>query len=179
MHLPQRSRTRSAAVAAAFVAFAAITIGIQHRAEAADYPTRPITLIVPYPAGGGNDVIENRGGAGSTIGTRDAARSQRRHIRLLGSTVLVDEPISAKVVRKNGDLLLFDAVTFFSTIQSDHLFPSGLLALLPREAKTAPLGWRPQKRGGIQRAESLWIRDRELHETANGERLASPCTSRL
>ena len=61
-------------------------------AVAADYPTRPITLIVPYPAGGGNDVIarlvaakmsaslgqpiviENRGGAGSTIGTRDAAR---------------------------------------------------------------------------------------------------------
>jgi tripartite-type tricarboxylate transporter receptor subunit TctC len=58
-----------------------------------DYPSRPIRLIVPYPAGGGNDVIarlisngmsvklgqpiviENRGGAGSTIGTRDAARS--------------------------------------------------------------------------------------------------------
>lgn len=76
-----------AAVAAVIVvsvaAFAAL---------AADYPTRPITLIVPYPAGGGNDVIarlvaakmsaslgepiviENRGGAGSTIGTRDAAR---------------------------------------------------------------------------------------------------------
>ena len=60
---------------------------------AASYPARPITLIVPYPPGGGNDVIarlvsakmsadlgepiviENRGGAGSTIGTRDAARS--------------------------------------------------------------------------------------------------------
>jgi tripartite-type tricarboxylate transporter receptor subunit TctC len=62
-------------------------------ASAADYPARPITFIVPYPVGGGNDVIarlvaakmseslgqsmviENRGGAGSTIGTRDAARS--------------------------------------------------------------------------------------------------------
>jgi len=58
-----------------------------------DYPTRPITLIVPYPAGGGVDVmgrligaklsmalgqqvvIENRGGAGGMIGTRDAARA--------------------------------------------------------------------------------------------------------
>ncbi|HUC48402.1 MAG TPA: tripartite tricarboxylate transporter substrate binding protein [Xanthobacteraceae bacterium] len=57
------------------------------------YPTRPITLIVPYPAGGGVDVmgrmvgqklsaalgqqvvIENRGGAGGMIGTRDAARA--------------------------------------------------------------------------------------------------------
>ena len=62
-------------------------------AIAQDYPTRPITLIVPYPAGGGVDtmgrlvgqklsaalgqqvVIENRGGAGGMIGTRDAAKS--------------------------------------------------------------------------------------------------------
>jgi tripartite-type tricarboxylate transporter receptor subunit TctC len=62
-------------------------------AAAQDYPTRPITLIVPYPAGGGVDVmgrligaklsialgqqvvIENRGGAGGMIGTRDAARA--------------------------------------------------------------------------------------------------------
>jgi tripartite-type tricarboxylate transporter receptor subunit TctC len=62
-------------------------------AAAQEYPTRPITLIVPYPAGGGVDVmgrligaklsmalgqqvvIENRGGAGGMIGTRDAARA--------------------------------------------------------------------------------------------------------
>jgi tripartite-type tricarboxylate transporter receptor subunit TctC len=62
-------------------------------ATAQDYPTRPITMIVPYPAGGGVDVmgrligqklsvalgqqvvIENRGGAGGMIGTRDAARA--------------------------------------------------------------------------------------------------------
>src|SRR5262252_2199444 len=62
-------------------------------ASAQDYPTRPVTLIVPYPAGGGVDVmgrligqklsvalnqqvvIENRGGAGGMIGTRDAARA--------------------------------------------------------------------------------------------------------
>src|SRR6202161_1245769 len=62
-------------------------------AIAQDYPTRPITLIVPYPAGGGVDamgrivgqklsallgqqvVIENRGGAGGMIGTRDLAKS--------------------------------------------------------------------------------------------------------
>src|SRR6202789_536699 len=73
--------------------FAIAMVAISGRAAAADYPARPITLIVPYPPGGGNDVIarlvaakmstslgqpiviENRGGAGSTIGTRDAARS--------------------------------------------------------------------------------------------------------
>jgi tripartite-type tricarboxylate transporter receptor subunit TctC len=62
-------------------------------AAAQDYPVRPITLIVPYTAGGGNDVmarivaekmskslgqqivIENRGGAGGSIATRQVARS--------------------------------------------------------------------------------------------------------
>jgi tripartite-type tricarboxylate transporter receptor subunit TctC len=59
---------------------------------AQDYPTRPITLVVPFPAGGGNDalarvvaermsrtlgqqiVVENRGGAGGTIATRAVAK---------------------------------------------------------------------------------------------------------
>ena len=67
---------------------------IRHAAAPADYPERPITLVVPYEAGGGNDVIarlvaakmsaalgkpivvENRGGAGSTIGTRYVARAK-------------------------------------------------------------------------------------------------------
>src|SRR5664280_1694748 len=57
----------------------------------ADYPNHPITLIVPYAPGGGNDVlargvaepmskalgqpivIENHGGAGGSIGTRQVA----------------------------------------------------------------------------------------------------------
>jgi tripartite-type tricarboxylate transporter receptor subunit TctC len=62
-------------------------------ALAQDYPAHSITMIVPYPAGGGVDtmgrlvgqklsqalgqqvVIENRGGAGGMIGARDAARA--------------------------------------------------------------------------------------------------------
>jgi tripartite-type tricarboxylate transporter receptor subunit TctC len=62
-------------------------------ASAQDYPSRPITLVVPYAAGGGNDamartvadkmsralgqqiVVENRAGAGGTIATRQVAKS--------------------------------------------------------------------------------------------------------
>ena len=61
--------------------------------SAQDYPNHPITLIVPYPPGGGVDligrlvgqrlsaalgqqvVVENRGGAGGMIGTRDIAKA--------------------------------------------------------------------------------------------------------
>jgi tripartite-type tricarboxylate transporter receptor subunit TctC len=73
------------------VACAIIFSSVQ--ASAQTYPGRPITLVVPYPAGGGNDVlgrlvadrmskllngtivVENRGGAGGTIGTRQVAKA--------------------------------------------------------------------------------------------------------
>jgi tripartite-type tricarboxylate transporter receptor subunit TctC len=71
---------------------------------AAQYPTRPLTLVVPYAAGGGNDVIarivaekmatslgqsiviENRGGAGGTIATRQVARAEPDGYTLLIAT---------------------------------------------------------------------------------------------
>jgi tripartite-type tricarboxylate transporter receptor subunit TctC len=60
-------------------------------AVAADYPARAVTLVVPYPPGGGVDamarvvaaklsdalraqfIVDNRPGAGGTIGTRAVA----------------------------------------------------------------------------------------------------------
>ena len=62
-------------------------------AAAQDFPTKPITFVVPFPPGGGTDamartvaermsrtlgqqvVVENRGGAGGTIGTRAVAKA--------------------------------------------------------------------------------------------------------
>src|SRR5687767_715243 len=62
-------------------------------ASAQPYPNRAITLVVPFPAGGGNDalarlvaermsktigqqvIVENRGGAGGTVAARAIAKS--------------------------------------------------------------------------------------------------------
>jgi len=73
-------------------------------AHAQDYPSRPIMLVVPYPPGGGNDVIarivagkmsaalgreivvENHGGAGGTIATRQVARAAPDGYTLLVAT---------------------------------------------------------------------------------------------
>jgi tripartite-type tricarboxylate transporter receptor subunit TctC len=82
---------RRPTVVAAVLLGAAVVAGAPVLAQ--DYPTKPITLIVPFPAGGGVDVIgrivadklsaelgqpvviDNRGGAAGVIGTRVAARA--------------------------------------------------------------------------------------------------------
>ncbi len=70
-----------------------VLTGACESVRAADYPTRPITLVVPFPPGGSTTVmahnvadklsttlgqpivVENRGGAGGTIGTRFVAKA--------------------------------------------------------------------------------------------------------
>jgi tripartite-type tricarboxylate transporter receptor subunit TctC len=72
---------------------AALALCLIAPAMAEDYPARTVTLIVPYPAGGGVDIagrlvaqkltaalgqqviVENRPGAGAVIGVRSAAKA--------------------------------------------------------------------------------------------------------
>jgi tripartite-type tricarboxylate transporter receptor subunit TctC len=81
------------AALATLALIAAFAFPAPRSAAAEDYPSRPVTVIVPYPAGGGVDfmgrlvaqklslalhqqfVVENRGGAGGMIGTRDIAKA--------------------------------------------------------------------------------------------------------
>jgi tripartite-type tricarboxylate transporter receptor subunit TctC len=91
---------------AAFRFILALCLGLAHAAaaRAQDYPSRSIMLVVPYPPGGGNDVIarivsakmsaalgreivvENHGGAGGTIATRQVARAAPDGYTLLVAT---------------------------------------------------------------------------------------------
>jgi tripartite-type tricarboxylate transporter receptor subunit TctC len=88
---------------AGMVAFVALAVSVPVAAQ--NYPTHPIMMIVPYPAGGPSDVvarimaegmsrtlgqnivIENVGGAGGTIGTGRVATSEHDGYTLLAASM--------------------------------------------------------------------------------------------
>src|SRR6478609_5624268 len=77
-----------------FVLAACGAILLGGAASAQDYPSRPVKIVVPYPAGGSNDIVarlvaqkltersgqnflvENRGGAGGNVGAEAVAASE-------------------------------------------------------------------------------------------------------
>lgn len=72
---------------------AVATLGLHHPASAQAWPNKPVTVIVPFPAGGGTDafarplfaqltkqlgqqvIVDNRGGAGGNVGATIAAKA--------------------------------------------------------------------------------------------------------
>lgn len=98
-------------------------------ASADGYPVRPIRLIVPFPPGGGNDlvgrvtarhlgdqlgqqvVVDNRGGAGGVIGAELAARALPD-----GYTLLLGGTASLSINPGLGKKLPYDAVTDFVAV---------------------------------------------------------------
>ncbi|MPZ58545.1 MAG: tripartite tricarboxylate transporter substrate binding protein [Rhizobiales bacterium] len=119
------------------IALALLTVlGIGNAGQALDYPNGRITLVVPFPPGGGNDamarimadrlsarlgqtvVVDNRGGAGGIVGTRSAAKAAPDgYTLLLGHTGSVG--INPTLYRNAG----FDTLKDFT--------PIGLIATMP------------------------------------------------
>ncbi|MFM7611501.1 MAG: Bug family tripartite tricarboxylate transporter substrate binding protein, partial [Alphaproteobacteria bacterium] len=88
-------------------ALTATALSLPYLARAADWPTRPVTLLVPYPPGGPSDVsarplleplsrllgqpvvIENRAGAGGSIGAQAVAQSRDGHTVMIFPTAVL------------------------------------------------------------------------------------------
>jgi tripartite-type tricarboxylate transporter receptor subunit TctC len=102
--------------AASAVAISSLIIGLTVAASAQNFPTRPVTLLVPFPPGGVIDttarvieaelakelgqpvVIENKGGSGGNIGTNMVARAQPdgHTILMVPNAVVVMNPHTFK-----------------------------------------------------------------------------------
>jgi tripartite-type tricarboxylate transporter receptor subunit TctC len=125
------------------------------------YPSRPITLIVPFPAGGGADavgriiadglaarlgqpvVIDNRGGVGGVLGTRLAAKAAPDGYTLLMSdsgTTSINPTLYASPgyeLRKDfAPIGLFAATPI--VLMANKEFAAGSVADLIARAKTEP-----------------------------------------
>src|SRR5215813_4799423 len=144
MALPRRSFLRLAAGAAALPA-------LSRMASAQAYPTRPITMIVPYPPGGPTEtlgrifaegfraalgqpvILESVGGAAGTIGTARAVRAAPDGYTINFSNV-ASHVFSAIVYRLSFDVLkALKPVPFLTNSPPLLLTRSTCAANSPRE----------------------------------------------
>jgi tripartite-type tricarboxylate transporter receptor subunit TctC len=102
--------------AASAIAMSAAVLGVTASAGAQTYPSRPVTLVVPFPPGGVIDttarvieselskelgqpvVIENKGGSGGNLGTHLVARAQPdgHTILMAPNSTVVTNPFTFK-----------------------------------------------------------------------------------
>jgi tripartite-type tricarboxylate transporter receptor subunit TctC len=124
--------TRRAAIAGALLPFAA-------RAQAPEWPSRPVRFIVPYPPGGPTDimgrivaqavqgplgqpfVVENRAGANGLIGSEQAARAAPD-----GSTFLVNASAHVIVPHLTPNMPI-DVLTDFAPVTNIAAVPLWLV----------------------------------------------------
>ena len=133
--------------ASLFLAAAAVAVPAAH---AQGYPTRPIRLVVPFPAGGATDifaravsqkmgerlgqaiVVDNKPGAGGAIGSDAAAKAQPD-----GYTLLLATTSTHSVGPLLGTKLPYDAIRDFTPIVHVGDAPNIMLVPNTAPAKTA------------------------------------------
>ena len=114
-----------------------------------DYPTRPVTLVVPFPAGGSTDLVarviaqkmtdglgqqvlvENKGGAGGNLGSAAVAKSDPDGYTILMGTVAT-HALNPAIYKK----MPFDAVADFAPISLLVTVPNVLVVNPDLPAKT-------------------------------------------
>ncbi|MGZ5121738.1 MAG: Bug family tripartite tricarboxylate transporter substrate binding protein [Burkholderiales bacterium] len=114
--IEEHSNMRSGYLACAALA-SVVFVGIKSHASAQTYPTSPVRVIVPFPAGGGNDsmgrilaqklseslgkqfIIENRAGANGMVGSELVARAPKDGYTLLvnGANFVTTPSLYSKV----------------------------------------------------------------------------------
>jgi tripartite-type tricarboxylate transporter receptor subunit TctC len=128
-----------------------ITLGWICIANAQQYPSQPIKMIVPFPVGGGADIaarvvaqhlgaglgqtvfVENYGGAGGTIGTARAAQATPD-----GYTVFVGTPSTHGTNVAVYSKLSYDPIRDFAPIGLIGTSPFLLIAHPSLKAQSAP-----------------------------------------
>ncbi len=130
---------------AALLAYSLVSIS-----QAAVWPEKPVSLIVPFPAGGGTDnvarplaaqlqkqlgqafVVDNRGGAGGNIGTAHAARSAADgYTFLVGGTSMSIAPSVYKDLN-------YDPINDFQTVSVIAIVPQ-VIVVNPRKVASDSL----------------------------------------
>jgi tripartite-type tricarboxylate transporter receptor subunit TctC len=126
------------------ILIAAAALATVHPASAQTWPSRPITLVVPFVAGSGTDtiarivseklavrlgqpvVVENKAGAASAIGTTYVARAQADGYTLLMTTSSAQ--VILPLIQPAGSL----------SYESADFSPIGLTAILPNLLIVSP-----------------------------------------
>jgi tripartite-type tricarboxylate transporter receptor subunit TctC len=140
-------------------------------ARAADYPTKPINIIVPFAAGGSNDIvaraigkgladawgqpvlIDNRAGAGGVIGAEAVARAPNdgHTILLVSSTFTINQAIRKRLPYDT--LKDFSAVAFVAQspllVAAAPKLPASSMKELIELAKTKPVTYASSGLGSI------------------------------
>jgi len=140
-----------------FLGFSILTSSITN---AEDYPTKPIHIVIPFPPGGGADVLmrplskklneilgqpiilDNKPGANGNIGALFTAKSSADGYTLLVGNSSI--PISVSLYRNLGysplkDLTMVSLITIApSTLVTNPMFPAKNVSDLIRLAKAQP-----------------------------------------
>jgi tripartite-type tricarboxylate transporter receptor subunit TctC len=142
-------RTRLFGVALVALAYCAPAV-------AQGYPSRPVTLIIPFPAGGGVDtigrviaakltaalgqqvIVENRAGAGSVIGIRAAAKAAPDGYTILMATTGAGVPANPgyDIIKDFAPIGLIASIPI--TVQANPAAPVNSLSDIVAMAKKTP-----------------------------------------